>query len=67
MKFATEFASVSKGTLTFEADADGIIDIPDLHVHEFADSIGSILHPVPNDPAANGAVAKPDAPVKKRK
>lgn len=62
MRFKTEFASVSKGPLTFEADEDGIIEIPDLHVHQFADSIGGILQPAPEADAG-----KPEAPAKKRK
>lgn len=62
MRFKTEFASVSKGPLSFEADADGIIEIPDLHVYEFADSIGGILQPAPDVDEA-----KPDAPAKKNR
>lgn len=63
MRFKTEFASVSKGGLSFEADADGIIDIPDLHVYEFADSIGGILQPAPDVVDE----VKPDAPAKKHR
>jgi len=63
MRFKTGFASVSKGPLSFEADADGIIEIPDIHVHQFADSIGTLLQPAPDVVDE----AKPDAPAKKHR